>query len=515
MGLKNKSYKEKLKKDILKKYLISHQEKSEQLYQWLSGVVKNYVYNNNISIEDDFVFDEKIKHIINYLLSKDSPRKFYSMTFQEADKQTSDWNIILQKRSYKNNENDISGIKKFLDLKKSWVSYSLESEESLLDEGEKMQHCVGSYYSEVKNGLTKIFSIRDENFQPHITIQVTDNNIVQAYGKNNKIPKENYMTYFYDFLEKSKLGISKTVSSYLKIKTVTIGRKNYYIENELDYNNKVLEFLEKNPFNNDGGEIYIKNIKNLESLNGIFDSVIIEGSTILNIDNLFAKNITIIDSKINKINNLKSNNASILFSMINDSFNIEANSLSVNESTFPVANLQKTKSFNCKNQFLKNIINSTSNTDLFFENTFLQNNENLTANSVKLINSDTLLETIINSKINTFFIDNYFKKEISDSFKNANSVFIMKAPNLLTLKNTELHEISINNAPNLLEINNIVADTLSIDKNDNIELIERCKIKKLKLKTTSNKLVTKRNRISKLTTNNPKIFKGKTIKNTI
>lgn len=56
---------------------------------------------------------------------------------------------------------------------KNWGTVKLE--EALAHEGEKMGHCVGSYCEDVAEGRTRIFSYRDANGDPHVTMEVIPN----------------------------------------------------------------------------------------------------------------------------------------------------------------------------------------------------------------------------------------------------------------------------------------------------------------------------------------------------
>jgi hypothetical protein len=48
----------------------------------------------------------------------------------------------------------------------------MKLEEALAHEGEKMGHCVGSYCEDVAEGRTRVFSYRDANGDPHVTMEV-------------------------------------------------------------------------------------------------------------------------------------------------------------------------------------------------------------------------------------------------------------------------------------------------------------------------------------------------------
>jgi hypothetical protein len=79
----------------------------------------------------------------------------------------------------------------------------LTTEEQLDAEGEAMQHCVGSYCTEVRSGNTVIYSLRDPNGQPHVTIEYAPSSrfVKQIKGKQNDDPAPKYKPYIDAFLE--------------------------------------------------------------------------------------------------------------------------------------------------------------------------------------------------------------------------------------------------------------------------------------------------------------------------
>jgi len=70
-----------------------------------------------------------------------------------------------------------------------WYIVELDNKNDLMAEGNKMNHCVGSYWDKVQVGDSKIFSLRDPNGKPHVTIELDkDNNIYQISGNSNSEP---------------------------------------------------------------------------------------------------------------------------------------------------------------------------------------------------------------------------------------------------------------------------------------------------------------------------------------
>jgi len=70
-----------------------------------------------------------------------------------------------------------------------WYVVELDNKNDLMVEGNKMNHCVGSYWDEVQSGNSKIFSLRDPNGKPHVTIELDKGNkIRQISGNSNSEP---------------------------------------------------------------------------------------------------------------------------------------------------------------------------------------------------------------------------------------------------------------------------------------------------------------------------------------
>lgn len=84
-------------------------------------------------------------------------------------------------------------------------------------EGALMGHCVGSYCDEVNSGATTIYSLRDPQNKPHVTIEVTHEHqpeardeeaidyeyVQQIQGKENRQPRPKYRHYINEWLSKT------------------------------------------------------------------------------------------------------------------------------------------------------------------------------------------------------------------------------------------------------------------------------------------------------------------------
>ncbi len=86
-----------------------------------------------------------------------------------------------------------------------WTIQKVISENDLLAEGNKMDHCVGDYCDRVKEGFSIIYSLRDPGNNPHITLETNDfHDVTQIQGKSNSIPKPEYRTMIKEWIKSDK-----------------------------------------------------------------------------------------------------------------------------------------------------------------------------------------------------------------------------------------------------------------------------------------------------------------------
>ena len=89
------------------------------------------------------------------------------------------------------NREDIVPVLKVGDM--TWVQ--LTSRDAVTGEGRLMQNCLKDqprYGWNVDNGEAEVYSLRDRNGHPHVTVYVCDGFVEQAKGKQNNIPKPIY-----------------------------------------------------------------------------------------------------------------------------------------------------------------------------------------------------------------------------------------------------------------------------------------------------------------------------------
>lgn len=95
---------------------------------------------------------------------------------------------------------------------KSMNMVNVHSNIDLVKEGELMGHCVGgeNYWRDVENGEKEIYSLRDSNNEPHVTIDVRDSEVWQVYGKSDSRPNSEYMPFIRKWIEDNDLEVMGT-----------------------------------------------------------------------------------------------------------------------------------------------------------------------------------------------------------------------------------------------------------------------------------------------------------------
>lgn len=218
--------------DEAEAFLINLQEKAANanVKKWVTSNLRNYIINKEklpklspafkrqiaqhpdkfpkwlvekASTQDIYSVDVgsllRFSHVVDYLNTLTS--NVTNMSVEEAVKQTAKWDADLRKRKEdvsreKKTIAEETGVTVVYRLPNGYSFVSVDSKDALKREGDLMGHCVGGagYYKQVKSGATKIYSLRDTNNKPHVTIEynVRNKKIEQIKGKENEPPVKKY-----------------------------------------------------------------------------------------------------------------------------------------------------------------------------------------------------------------------------------------------------------------------------------------------------------------------------------
>ena len=110
-----------------------------------------------------------------------------------------------------------------------------ELEQALKYEGDAMGHCVGGYCDPVFQKRQRIFSLRDKDGEPHVTIEMQPAGsekigdiktgtaktweIHQVKGKGNGKPKDEYIPYVQDFVKSQGVNVKRDLKNTELVKT--------------------------------------------------------------------------------------------------------------------------------------------------------------------------------------------------------------------------------------------------------------------------------------------------------
>ena len=178
-------------------------------------------------------------------------------TFEMALTMANTWhkNLAAKIKRYKATANTIkeslNGTKFIMNLPGDMKVYKLVTDTALDFESIYMGHCIGKgkYDKSITNDRLQIYSIRDKNYKPHITLKVQKNTLQEVRGARNNRPKAKYIPAIQAFISSKKInpdyclqdiGILKQNNKYYNIFQLP---KNFVVLGDIDLTRMVLEEL--------------------------------------------------------------------------------------------------------------------------------------------------------------------------------------------------------------------------------------------------------------------------------
>lgn len=305
-------------KEWLKKAL----EKGEKLFQF------------NLSPQTH----QHLDHIVDWLNSEQGQEvapKLFKVTVPQAIEASNKWTERLNKKIILKKGAVEQGLEDFLDFDDGYSWVLLTNKDCLGREGKLMGHCVGTYDKYASEG-TKIYSLRDPENNPHVTVEVTHNKIQQIKGKENNPPTPQYIPYVEAFLKKinlkvdsydlKRMGMFYSGEKLINIFKIPAGT---VIEGDLDISNMLYNYSDnkKEDFSLSNnltvtGKLTMKKMKLPVLPKGLkVDGLDLEGSTIGNETlpddlqtqnlNINLTNIKIIPNSLNKFNRLSADQSAL------------------------------------------------------------------------------------------------------------------------------------------------------------------------------------------------------------
>jgi hypothetical protein len=305
-----KDFRKKLRQDngrkwfdtVFRRYIIKDYDgvfklknKSISYPNW---VIKALNEGKEIVLPNFSLSIDEFEHWMDYINTLPSTRDLTRLSIPQLKKKIEEWDLSF-KKSDEAGSNDYALIFQYSNNYK-WVR--INSKLGLEYEGSIMNHCVGDYWEQVREGMTYIYSLRDSQNKPHVTVEVTDDAIRQVKGKNNTIPV-NYMSYILDLINSQRIPFMEINSlDVSRLGAITIDDKLYSLDklpSHAEYEGHISDKDFKRIIEAD------KSVQGLRVVSVKFDNnknIIIPNKTYINDLSCNNCNITTINSKIPRMN---------------------------------------------------------------------------------------------------------------------------------------------------------------------------------------------------------------------
>ena len=171
------------------------------------------IQGNPLNFPEYFLLKNKIAELKDWIAAMNPD--ISSFTSKRAIEESDEWHDMMANQGsgkmYEPTkpENIVYGPDNWSNLTwHGWTVQRVTTENDLLTEGNEknMNHCVGSYFEEVEKGTSVIFSLRDPNNRPHVTMEVSGPNasvqgmIEQIQGNSNQEPDDEYKEMVKEFI---------------------------------------------------------------------------------------------------------------------------------------------------------------------------------------------------------------------------------------------------------------------------------------------------------------------------
>lgn len=240
----------------------------QEISDWYYGMIEDFDWHGNVNVNDE---NDKF-NIFDYSLSDalEASNKWHEEQAEQGKGKKYDTinssNIVYGPDNWKDESN------------KGYFILELKSDNDLKVEGFLMEHCVGGYCDQLKDGQTRIFSLRHNSdpYKPILTIETDPSGMVirQDYGRKNSRVDEKFHQMVSEWNENYTSGkeidfgtlngddIYRLIYNS-KENDLLIDKYINYIEkspaDKIDFNTLV-QIANDNKLSNDQNEIIISNI---------------------------------------------------------------------------------------------------------------------------------------------------------------------------------------------------------------------------------------------------------------
>jgi len=156
---------------------------------------------------------EELEHIGDYIrwLEDNNERelnKIIKQSFEIMSAKTEQWVATINRKAAKKEKQRLKdtgvseeeGVNIVMKWADGWFIVQLMTAETCSREGALTGHCVASYGQRAESGEIELYSLRDPDNQPHVTMEVRDNELHQIKGRHNKPPGPDHIPFIKDFV---------------------------------------------------------------------------------------------------------------------------------------------------------------------------------------------------------------------------------------------------------------------------------------------------------------------------
>lgn len=211
--------------NMLRKYNLSY----EELRVYLKTSIEDYqLLKKGASVHYQLAqLNHNAKKVISYLCDKQYSIRNYEDYLSWCEELGMDMSnnrilypddpveahdrVFKEKIRYENNIHNEAikefsrELKKYIFKENHLIIRPVESQEELIIESQKLEHCVRSYAERIAHRQTSIFFIRKEKEQeiPYVTLELKNNEVIQCRAKNNLRPNDDTVKFVNDWCQKN------------------------------------------------------------------------------------------------------------------------------------------------------------------------------------------------------------------------------------------------------------------------------------------------------------------------
>ncbi len=190
----------------LRKWILNKGPADKSVLQDTQGLPEWMLKQEAVNVKVEEV-NQLIQPVLDYLEAMLDEKPNFALSqlgVDQAVKNAEAWHKKLAKAKKKNIVED--GTEVVMEFPDGYRWVRVFGIDSLTREGNTMGHCVGRgyYHQQTLLNKTTVYSLRDDDNVPHVTLDVSGDEVQQIKGKASKEVLPKYLGYVFEFLKKMK-----------------------------------------------------------------------------------------------------------------------------------------------------------------------------------------------------------------------------------------------------------------------------------------------------------------------